>query len=325
MQAYRVRGISDRLPEIPSSRFRSWRRGAFQYADDVARVPTGFVNAYLLGTATQWVLVDSGIAGFAAFIKRAAEARFGPDTRPAAIVLTHAHFDHAGNADALALQWGVPVLAHPLELPYITGYSDYPPIDPTVGGAMAAMSRTFSSRGRELSAEIFTLSGDTIPGMPEWQWIHTPGHTAGHVSLFRRRDGLLIAGDALATMNVDSWIEQVRRTPEVCNPPAPLTTDWAAAQRSVEALAALEPRAIAAGHGLPIAGTGVAEALTRFARDFTPPPHGRYVATPALAGAEGVEWVPPAVPDPLPRQAAGAALVVAGLVGLAAVRRRAAR
>ena len=158
--------------------------------------------------------------------------------------------------------------------------------------------------------------------MPEWQWIHTPGHTAGHVSLFRRRDGLLIAGDALATMDVDSWVETVRRTPEVCNPPAPFTTDWVAARRSVEALAALEPRAIAAGHGLPIAGPGVAEALAQFARDFAPPAHGRYIAAPAVAGAGGVEWVPPPVHDPLPRQAAGAALVVAGIVGLAAAARR---
>jgi glyoxylase-like metal-dependent hydrolase (beta-lactamase superfamily II) len=319
MQAYRVRGPAEWRPSRPGAPLR---RRVFQYADDVARVPTGFVNAYLLGTATQWVLVDSGIAGFAGLIRRAAEARFGPDTRPAAIVLTHAHFDHAGNADTLALQWGTPILAHPLELPYLTGHSDYPPRDPTVGGAMAAMSRVFPSSGRALAAEIFALSGDTIPGMPEWQWLHTPGHTAGHVSLFRRRDGLLIAGDALATMNVDSWIEQVRRTPEVCNPPAPFTTDWPAARRSVEALAALEPRAIAAGHGLPIAGPGVSEALNQFARDFAPPPHGRYVGAPAVAGAGGVEWVPPPVPDPLPRQAAGAALVVAGIVGLAAAARR---
>jgi len=62
--------------------------------------------------------------------------------------------------------------------------------------------------------------------------------------------------------------------------------------------------------------------LNQFARDFAPPPHGRYVGAPAVAGAGGVEWVPPPVPDPLPRQAAGAALVVAGIVGLAAAARR---
>jgi glyoxylase-like metal-dependent hydrolase (beta-lactamase superfamily II) len=303
------------------------RRGAdegrvFDYAEDVARVATGFVNCYMIGTREAWVLVDTGLAGFARLVRRAAEARFGSGARPAAIVLTHGHFDHAGNADALALGWDVPVLAHPLEMPYLTGASDYPPPDPTIGGAIACLSRAFPHRGRALSAQIFMLSGDTIPGMRDWQWIHTPGHTAGHVSLYRRGDGTLIAGDAFVTLDMDSWVELARRTPEPCNPPAPLTTDWDAARRSVENLAALEPRAAAAGHGLPIAGDGVPDALNRFARHFAPPAQGRYTIAPAVAGPDGVEWLPPPAPDPFARKAAGAALVVIGAIGLAAAARR---
>jgi glyoxylase-like metal-dependent hydrolase (beta-lactamase superfamily II) len=304
MQAYGVRGSAQ-------------EGGEFEYADDVVRVATGIVNAYLIGTSDYWILVDTGIAGFAALLKRAVAARFGPQARPAAIVLTHGHFDHAGNAEALALEWNVPVLAHPLELPYLNGASDYPPQDPTVGGAIACMSRVFPYGGRALQAELFSLSGDTIPGLPQWRWLHTPGHTAGHISLFRPSDRTLIAGDALATMDMDSWVEQVRRTPEPCNPPAPLTTDWAAARRSVQLLADLEPRAIGAGHGLPIAGDGVAEAVRRFADGFTPPAHGRYVAAPAVAGPEGIEWIPPVVPDPFPRRVAGVAMVALGAWGLA--------
>ena len=309
MEAHGVRGSTE-------------EGAVFEYAPDVARVATGIVNAYLVGTAERWVLVDTGIAGFASIVRRAADARFGRGARPEAIVLTHGHFDHAGNADALALEWNVPVLAHHFELPYLTGQSDYPPRDPTVGGAIACLSRTFPSAGRALSAKLYALSGQSIPGMHEWQWIHTPGHTAGHVSLFRRRDATLIAGDAVTTMNMDSWIEQVRRTPELCHPPAPLTTDWDAARRSVENLASLDPYAVAAGHGLPIAGDGVAEAMDRLCRRFAPPPRGRYAIAPAVAGPFGVEWIPPAVPDPLPRQVAGAALVIAGVVGLAAAARR---
>jgi glyoxylase-like metal-dependent hydrolase (beta-lactamase superfamily II) len=294
----------------------------FEYARDVTRVATGFVNAYMIGTREEWVLVDTGLPGFARVIERAAEARFGPGARPAAIVLTHAHVDHAGNADRLALEWDVPVLAHPLEMPYLTGESDYPPPDPTLGGAIAQLSRVFPYGGRALSAQLFSLSGDSIPGLRDWQWIHTPGHTAGHVSLYRRRDGTLIAGDAFVTLNMDSWVQLARRTPEPCNPPAPLTTDWDAARRSVENLAALEPRAAAAGHGLPIAGDGVPDAINRFARRFAPPAQGRYTIAPAVAGPSGVEWLPPPVPDPFPRQAAGVAMVVIGALGLAAATRR---
>lgn len=308
MQSYGVAGSADHGRQL-------------DYADDILRVATGIVNTYLVGTAERWFLVDTGIAGFAPLIRKAAAARFGAASRPAAIVLTHGHFDHAGNADALALGWDVPVLAHPLEMPYLTGRSDYPPIDSTMGGAIATMARGFSRNGRKLRAPLLELSGDTLPGAPEWRWIHTPGHTHGHVSLFRERDRTLLAGDAVVTMNMDSWTAQVRRTPEPANPPAPLTTNWRAARRSVEDLASLRPKAVGAGHGLPIAGEAVADALQIFARTFTAPV-GRYSIAPAQAGPDGVEWVPPPVDDPFPRQAAGAAMVMMGMLGLAAVATR---
>ena len=154
MQSYGVRGSSDEGREL-------------EYAPDILRVATGIVNAYLIGTPDRWFLVDTGIAGFGTLVRRAADARFGAGSRPAQIVLTHAHFDHAGNVDSLALDWDVPVLAHHMEWPYLTGQSDYPPQDPTVGGAMACLSRAFPHSGRELHAQLFALSGDTIPGMPE--------------------------------------------------------------------------------------------------------------------------------------------------------------
>lgn len=308
MLSYGVRGSSEEGQRI-------------EYAGDVHRVQTAIVNAYLVGTPDQWFLVDTGLPGFAPLIRSAAAARFGAASRPVAIVLTHGHFDHAGNADALALAWDVPVIAHPLEFPYLTGQSDYPPIDSSMGGAIATLARTFPRRGRSLKARLFALSGDSIPGVTGWRWLHTPGHTPGHISLFRDADRTLIAGDALVTMNMDSWTEQIKRTPEICNPPAPLTTDWMAARRSVEDITLLRPQAIGAGHGAPIAGGGVADAVEVFARTLMPPP-GRYEIAPAQAGLSGVEWVPPPVPDPFPRRAAGAAMVAIGLVGLAAAVRR---
>jgi glyoxylase-like metal-dependent hydrolase (beta-lactamase superfamily II) len=294
----------------------------FDYAPDAIRVPTGFVNTYLLGRAARWVLVDTGLPGFSGRIRRAAERRFGRGARPAAIVLTHGHFDHSGNVDRLARHWDVPVYAHALELSYLAGRSQYPPQDPTVGGALAFLSRAFPRGGhRPVKTTVLPL-GNELPGLPEWRWIHTPGHTAGHISFFRDADRLVLAGDALATMNLDSWPEQVRRRPELCNPPAPLTADWEAAEESVRLIASLAPLAIGAGHGVPVAGAAVTQAIRRFAATFKPPVHGRYVAAPASTGPAGLEWLPPPVPDPLTRTATSAALMVLGGIGLAAAGRR---
>ncbi|MBA2304711.1 MAG: MBL fold metallo-hydrolase, partial [Acidobacteria bacterium] len=272
----------------------------------IVRVPVVFVNAYLVDITPGviddgWVLVDTGLRGLGdVAVRRAASARYGPGSRPRAIVLTHGHFDHAGSAAALAERWGVPVFAHRLELPYLTGRSEYPPPDPTVGGALAMMSRTFPHGGPDLSGHLHALPTDeTVPFLPGWRAIDTPGHTPGHESLWREHDGTLLAGDALATMNQESWTKTVTMPQELRWPPIPLTCDWDAARASVRRLAALRPRRVAAGHGLPMAGDYLAEAVEAFARGLTPPAHGRYVREPARAYERCVFAFPPPVADPV--------------------------
>ena len=44
----------------------------------------------------QWTLIDAGVPGLSGLIESAASERFGQDARPAAIVMTHGHFDHVG-------------------------------------------------------------------------------------------------------------------------------------------------------------------------------------------------------------------------------------
>ena len=299
-----------------------------QIDPSIAYMLDRIVNVYFVGEPgageRRWVLVDAGLAGSAHRITRAAEELFG-SSRPAAIVLTHGHFDHIGSVRELAREWDVPVYAHELELPYLTGRSSYPPPDPTVGGGMMARMSSLYPRGPiDLGRRVLTLPEDgSLPAMPGWRWIHTPGHAPGHVSLFRESDRALIAGDAFVTVKQESALAVLSQRQEIHGPPTYFTCDWIEARSSVQRLAALFPTLGATGHGVPMRGVRLEEGLRLLAREFDRmaiPAHGRYVRQPAVADVTGVVDVPPPVPDPLPKFIAGAAIAV--VAGAAASRLR---
>jgi glyoxylase-like metal-dependent hydrolase (beta-lactamase superfamily II) len=241
-----------------------------EIAPGVAVVPTLIANAYLVGDAASWFLVDACTPGNESRIQRAAERRFGRGGRPRAILLTHGHFDHAGSAGPLADIWGVHIYAHSLELPYLTGHSRYPPFDLRSPGFFTRIARFFPTSTVNLGTRVHTLDpSQVIPGLPDWEMIETPGHTPGHVAFFRRSDAVLLAGDAVTTMNLDSFWGTVARRKQVCRPPVPATSNWKNARRSVKLLASLRPSLIAAGHGLPMLDT--ADELSHLAENFLSP------------------------------------------------------
>ena len=262
-------------------------------AAGVLRVATGISNAYLVGNKKRWVLIDSGTSGHAEKIVAAAEGEFGENNRPKGIVLTHGHFDHAGSAVELSDYWDVPIYAHRMEMPFLTGKSKYPPPDPTVGGFMSRLSRFFPDVAYNFGNRLRELRRDKLPGMEGWTCVETPGHTPGHVSFFREEDGTLIAGDAFTTLDQDSAFNTVIRRPKVSRPPAYSTIDWKQAEESVRRLAALHPRTLGTGHGLPMSGPRASNQLRELARNFPAPEHGRYVHEPARADASGIVYTPP--------------------------------
>jgi len=288
-----------------------------QVAPEITCLPIIFVNAYFVGSADSWVLVDTGLPGHVPHIIAAAQEQFGAGVKPAAIVLTHGHFDHAGNALQLAEAWDVPIYAHALEMPYLTGRSNYPPQDPTIGGAIAFLSRFFTTRGYDFGGRVHALPADgSVPGLPDWRWLHTPGHSPGHISLFRQSDRALIGGDALATVDMDSFIALATKKPQISRPAAPFDYDWNACRLSVDLLAALNPSVLACGHGVPLSGPSLPDDVRAFADHFPIPPHGRYVDAPAKIDETGIVSLPPPAPDPLPKIALGI-LGGALLVGIA--------
>jgi glyoxylase-like metal-dependent hydrolase (beta-lactamase superfamily II) len=274
----------------------------FQVSQGVWGMRIVFVNIYMIanrrGAGKGWVLVDTGLKGSAKKIIAMAEALFGPGTRPSAIVLTHGHSDHSGSLCELLKYWDVPVYAHKLELPYLTGRSSYPPADPQVGGGlMSLVSWIFPVKPINVSRNIREIDlYDGIPELPEWKVIHTPGHTPGHISLFFPLNTTLIAGDAFTTTQAESAFYVLTYKKKVSGPPKYITTDWIAAGNSVRKLAALQPRIAATGHGPVMRGRELQQALSFLANrfeDIAVPDSGRYVGHAAVSNEDGVMYVPP--------------------------------
>ncbi|XOJ01668.1 MBL fold metallo-hydrolase [Paenibacillus polymyxa] len=242
------------------------------------------VNICLVGDpeSGEFVLVDAGMPNSSHEIISVIEKHFGANSRPKAVILTHGHFDHVGGVIELVERWEVPVYAHPLELPFLTGVKNYPEPDPTVeGGLVAKMSPSFPNESINLGSHVQTLPPDgTVPHMPGFRWIHTPGHTPGHISLFRENDGALIAGDAFTTVKQEYMYKVFNQELEISGPPRYLTTDWVAAKQSVVNLENLKPSVAVTGHGLPMSGELLTTSLKKLVNEFDQiavPDYGRYV------------------------------------------------
>lgn len=238
-------------------------------------------NVYFVRSGSSWVLIDAASANCGRLIRKTAQSLFGANTRPASILLTHDHPDHAGSALELAHMWGCPVYVHPDELP-LAAIGDLSTVEkyanPLDRWIILPLLRLMPRRRVEsmLSkdslkevAQVFD-PGATVPGLPDWECIHTPGHTPGHVAFFRTSDRVLITGDALVTVDLNSfwgfllWALRQNRQ-RVSGPPWYSTWNRRAAKESVAALARLEPRVLAPGHGVPMTGKGTARELLAFA------------------------------------------------------------
>lgn len=234
-------------------------------------------NVYFVQSGASWVLIDTAGAKCGPLIRRIAESLFGAGTSPVSILLTHNHPDHSGSAVELARLWDCPVYVHPDELPYVAienlstveKYAN--PLDRWI---ILPILRVMPRRRVEamlLSTGIKDVvrafdPSVAVPGLPDWECIPTPGHTPGHVAFFRTNDRVLITGDAIVTVNLNSfrgflWWGLRRHKQRVSGPPWYSTWNWQAAKESVALLVGLEPRVLATGHGLPMSGENIAREL----------------------------------------------------------------
>jgi glyoxylase-like metal-dependent hydrolase (beta-lactamase superfamily II) len=128
---------------------------------------------------------------------------------------------------------------------------------------------------------VFSLPQDrSVPGLSGWNWLHTPGHTPGHISLFREADRLLIAGDAIVSVKQESLWSVLLQDKQLHGPPAYFTTNWQEAHRSVQQIRHLEPKMAVTGHGHVLSGEMLRESLQALDQHFEEeavPKQGEYV------------------------------------------------
>ena len=217
---------------------------------DVWVYTSRIVNLYYVKNAKgELVMVDAGMPHDAGRIKTDFKKKFG-DVKPVAIILTHGHFDHVGSLAELVAEWKVPVYAHPAELPYLTGVRDYPEGKASKKGLVTLLSKTFPNHGINLYPYIHPLpENHQVPYLEGWEWIFTPGHTPGHVSLYNPDTKLLLAGDAFVTTKQESLFHVLTQKFDVNGPPAYFTIDFKESYKSIERLSRLNIEYCATGHG----------------------------------------------------------------------------
>ncbi len=220
-------------------------------ATGVYRVGMGGVNVFLVDLGDDGlVLVDAGIEKDAKRIGRAILALGRKPDELRAVVVTHLHRDHIGGLQTVKDRTGAEVWMHPADAGALREGIITRELEAGPGrlrGVVARqMNRWPAKRRAPIAVEHEVLDGDTLP-FGDLRAIHTPGHSAGHLSLLLPRDGgVLFVGDAAS-----NWLRLGH---------GPIYEDIAEAERSLRALGALDFEVAAFAHGRTI----TAHAAERF-------------------------------------------------------------
>lgn len=209
-----------------------------QLADGVWQLgglPPNAINVYLIGD----VLLDAATRQGERRILRELGGR-----TPSLHVLTHAHPDHQGCSHVLCERFSMPLWC---------GRDDVAAVEdprlirgPKVPAWLwAAQERWWTGPAHPVARAL--SEGDEVAGFTV---LETPGHSAGHIALWRESDRVLILGDVLNNVDTRTGL------PGLHAPPDMFTPDPARNRASARRLAALRPALACFGHGAPLRDPG---------------------------------------------------------------------
>jgi len=195
-------------------------------------------RSYLVEGDGGLALIDTSSSDVSARILDAIAAigRRPDDLR--AIVATHYHYDHTGNAAALVERTGARLCVHEDDVPYVDGTVPWMPMRRPWGSLLGR----FGPAPYALKVNYVLRDGDELRYAGGLRVVHAPGHTPGHIALHSAELGVLFTGDAL--MN----------TFGLRLPMSMSSHDMDQARASIARIAELDYDIALPGHGAPILG-----------------------------------------------------------------------
>ncbi|WP_435736119.1 MBL fold metallo-hydrolase [Cellulosimicrobium sp. PMB13] len=226
-----------------------------EVADRVHRLEHAYVNVYLVADDEGRVLVvDTGLPATWDLLGHALRELGHRPSDVAAVVLTHAHFDHTGSAAKAQTRLDVPIwlheddfeiAAHPYRYAHENVRALYPLRYPAAVRILASMTAAGALRVPGVRGLRHTEPGATLPVPGSPRVVFSPGHTAGHCALHLPERDVLLTGDALVTLDPYTGA----RGPQIIAGAA--TADSAQALASLDRLVETGATTLLPGHGDP--------------------------------------------------------------------------
>lgn len=232
----------------------------------VFRLGTPYVGWYAVEDADAYTFIDTGLPGYWEQLAGFLTSRNAGLPGVKAVVLTHHHDDHKGNAERLRTQAGAKVLVHHDDLGAATRRGKVPRFPlwkPRVAHYLLHVLANGGARVPPVVQASGFADGEVldVPGRP--RVIHVPGHTPGHAAISLEDREVLIVGDALATIDLVTGETGPRLLPRFTN------DDHDLALASLQRIEPVHARWVLPGHGRPWEGSP--QQAVKLARQAAPP------------------------------------------------------